>query len=87
MIFEENKIPYFQDHRFYRGIPTGIDFVCKLKQAILGDMPGGYLELTAPGYGINGNYGNGSLFLKVADLHDHIRRSAVMKKNSHCVSD
>jgi len=53
-----NKICYGQDFRFFRGLPSGVDFTVESRDG------GKWFELRAPGYGATGAYGCGSLFVR-----------------------
>jgi len=58
-----NKIPYMQDHSFYNGIPSGIDFSVTRAS-------NGY-DLRAIGYGViddANHYGNGAIYVWKSDL-------------------
>lgn len=56
----DNKIRYGQDHCFYRGIPSGVEFQVER----FGDS---MYRLTGHGYGVLGEgseaYGNGQLYV------------------------
>jgi hypothetical protein len=58
LVLPENDIAFGQDFRFFRGIPSGIDFEVK--------QMGTLVKLIAPGYG-GEPYGNGALYLNVAE--------------------
>jgi len=57
--FEENNIKYFQAHCFWEGIPTDIEFTVERLQGLAKNR----FRLRAPGYGVMGDYGNGSLYV------------------------
>ncbi len=59
---EGNNIGYFMDFAFWRGIPSDRDFY------IVGDAAHDCLDLVAPGYGVKGDYGNGSIFVDRKDV-------------------
>jgi hypothetical protein len=58
---DENRISFFMDFAFWCGLPSDRDFF------VVGPAPGGLgLEFVARGYGIKGDYGNGSVFAQLA---------------------
>ncbi|GEM_PF-3254689 len=70
MIFrKDNRILYGQDFRFFRGIPSGVDFAVEEERS-------GIFVLTAHGYGLRRKsylqagdaYGCGSLYVSVRSL-------------------
>ena len=72
VVFEENDFLYYQDHRFMRGIPAGIEFQIdsweKSSVSLYHQQGGEYklevhegtLWLSAPGYGLE-PYGDGHI--------------------------
>lgn len=62
MTFKENDFPYFQDFRFPRGIPAGVEFEAEYTRK---DRT--RIRLTAPGYG-GKPYGNGAIYVSLKDL-------------------
>ncbi len=52
----DNQIRYGQDHAQYVGVPSGIDFYVQ-------PFSESMYTLTAPGYGLRGDYGNGRLYV------------------------
>ena len=73
--FMNNNIPYMQDHGFWGGIPTGVEFI------ITEETPNGSFILVAGGYGalsnnkwgLDYNYGNGAIFVRINDLIESIK--------------
>lgn len=59
---KENDIGFFMDFAFFRGIPSDRIFY------VAGDAPHDSLNLIAPGYGLRGDYGNGSIFVSRKDV-------------------
>jgi hypothetical protein len=55
--FKENNFRYWQDYQSKVSIPSGIDFFVK------GELGNGMVIIAADGYGMQGSYGNGSLFV------------------------
>ena len=53
---KNNRIACFQDHGWFTGIPSTIDFVVWKSKIRRNEF-----ELTAPGYGDMSNYGNGAI--------------------------
>ena len=63
--FPENKIHFYQDHGFWEGVPTGIEFTVQ-KEAGHNDY-----WLVADGYGNRDKpncYGNGCIAVKEEDI-------------------
>jgi len=56
----KNTIFYGQDFGWGKGVPAGSYKVKKNTED--------KIQLTAPGYGEKGNYGNGSLFVLISEL-------------------
>ena len=56
---EGNEAGYFQDHGFWTGLPSDIEFYVRPMRV----HPKTQVELIAPGYGTRENYGNGSIFV------------------------
>jgi hypothetical protein len=54
---DNNKAQYFMDFAFWETLPSDRIFYLK------GDAPHGHVELVAHGYGIEGEYGNGSIII------------------------
>jgi len=68
---EGNSIAFFQDMNYYAGVPSGVEFDAEIKQD-------GTTYLTAPGYGEKGNYGNGSLIIRISNyekMEEQIKKS------------
>ena len=63
---KDNEIIFFQDHAWYQGIPSGVDFKTEIKKD-------GTVYLTAPGYGKKGDYGNGGLILRFGNFEGLLR--------------
>jgi hypothetical protein len=76
-----NKIPYSQDHKFYRGIPAGIKF--DVEKAM-----GEAISLRAKGHGGDIHYGNGALFVRVnhlpPDVEKQVRKEFGLMKYGPC---
>lgn len=62
---KNNKIMYGQDHHFFQGIPDGIEF----EAVIIGSL----IELTGDGFGLTGNYGNGSIYIHLPTSETLVR--------------
>lgn len=63
--FPENKINFFQDFRWFKGVPTGIEFLIE-KEAGHNDywlVADGYGNLDKPNC-----YGNGAIAVKEKDI-------------------
>lgn len=63
--FPENEICFYQDHRFWKGIPSGIEFTIK-EESNHDDF-----WLQADGYGNLDKpncYGNGQICVKLKDI-------------------
>jgi len=58
----DNKARYFMDFASWETLPADRLFYLK------GDAPGGRVELVAHGYGLRGDYGNGSIFIDPEQL-------------------
>ncbi len=58
---KENRIPLVQEDSPYVGVPHGIDFTITANTV-------DSLTLHAPFFGLAGDYGNGPIFVKLADL-------------------
>lgn len=72
---KNNKTIYFQDFDVHRGIPSGIEFEFVINPF---DHTKGHLK--ADGYGcIDGNYGNGALFVFVEHLPRRMQK--LLKKD------
>jgi hypothetical protein len=73
--FEENDIFFSCDFAFYRGIPE-IPFIisCNSNDSI---------ELSAKGYGLRGDYGSGSILVKIAHLPESVKK--VFRENFHLI--
>ena len=52
---KDNNILYGQGFSCHRGVPSGVEFEAE-------EISYQYI-LTAPGYGVSGNYGNGALYV------------------------
>jgi len=66
--FMKNDIPYMQDHGFWRGIPTGVEFFieeCSDSVKLIGE---GYGALKDNRFGLRYNYGNGAIYVLKDDL-------------------
>ena len=64
----DNQYRYFQDHCFYRGIPDNVDFypteeIGNGSMVFIGDGHGIQKK-----HGIVGEYGNGSIFVRIDDI-------------------
>lgn len=72
LTFPENKIPYMQDHSVWRGIPSGVKFVIfeKTKNECFKLVAEGYGALRDNKFGLQYNYGNGSIFVSINELSD-----------------
>lgn len=73
--FEKNDIFFSLDFRYLRGIPE-IPFIvsCNSNDVI---------ELSAKGYGLKGEYGSGSIHVKIAHLPESIKK--VFRENFHLI--
>ena len=60
--FPKNKIHFYQDHSFWEGIPTDIEFTV-VKEAGHNDY-----WLAANGYGNPKSYGNGKIAVREKDI-------------------
>ncbi len=56
-----NTIPYSMDFRRWEGIPSDRIFYKRREE-------NGQCDLVADGYGANGNYGNGSIYVATKNL-------------------
>ena len=58
-----NSVRFLMDFGCYKGLPSNLDFY------VVGPAPGnlGMVELVARGYGIKGDYGSGSIFMKLTE--------------------
>ena len=61
MKLRPNRIRYGQDFQFRRGVPAGVEF-----EVSPGPCQGMY-TLTAPGFGVIGDYGSGALKAAAGD--------------------
>jgi hypothetical protein len=61
-----NNIQFMQDMRFFQGVPADIDFNFTVSA-------GGWMELTAPGYGHPGDYGDGSILVSFGNFDSILR--------------
>jgi len=62
IIFKKgNQIRYGQDFQFYKGCPVGVKFTAKYVNEKR-------IQLTAPGFGLIKDYGNGAIYVNVKDL-------------------
>jgi hypothetical protein len=57
-----NKIGFWMDFQYWECIPSDRDFY------IAGEAPHDSLDLVAEGYGLEGSYGNGSIFVARKDV-------------------
>lgn len=57
-----NEISFGMDFRWFCGVPSELVFFKK------GEIGSSLIELVAIGYGVAGNYGNGSIVIKRDDL-------------------
>lgn len=59
---KDNKVRFFMDFASWEGVPDDRDFY------LTSEGPTeGYVTMVANGYGVRGDYGNGSIFIKRSD--------------------
>lgn len=63
-----NQYRYFQDHAFWRGLPSDVDFYP------VAETHNGAMIFVGDGYGVQskhgiaGKYGNGAVYVEIADI-------------------
>ncbi len=68
IIFEDNQIPYMQDHTFKRGIPEKVEFVLTKINSGYRLIGEGYGALKDNPWGLRYDYGNGAIYVIEGDL-------------------
>jgi len=72
-IFPDNEIFYSQDHGFWRGLPSGVEFsVDRLNKDTLVLVAEGYGALSNNPYGLKYHYGNGAIYVSESDLPNEL---------------
>lgn len=65
---DDNKVHYFMDFSFREGLPSDIDFFVVHEP----HHRDGWVTLKARGYGVQDDYGNGSIFIETSELPEAI---------------
>lgn len=74
-IFTDNEIVYCQDHGYWRGIPSGVEFsVDRLNEGTLKLVAEGYGALKDNPYGLKYHYGNGAIYVDESDLPKYLHQ-------------
>jgi len=74
LIFPDNEIDYSQDHGFWRGLPSGVEFsVDRLNEGVLKLVAEGYGALKDNLYGLRYHYGNGAIYVSESILPEAIQ--------------
>jgi len=64
---ENNEIRFGMDFRFFRGVPSDVEF--EFRRRLNNDL----YEFAGKGYGFRADYGSGSIYIFGSDLPDTIK--------------